>query len=156
MGPVTFGTSGWRGVIAEDFTFPGVRAVSQAIGEYILAEEPHGRRRGVVVGYDPRFLSEALRQKRPGCWRSRVSASSCATGHPHTGHCLRNPQTAGGRGIIVTASHNPPEYNGIKFSAAWGGPALPEATKQIEGRANAILTTSRVSQEQDRGASFPA
>jgi len=156
MGPVTFGTSGWRGVIAEDFTFPGVRAVSQAIGEYILAEEPHGRRRGVVVGYDPRFLSEAFAAEASRVLAEqgiRVFLCDRDTPTPVIAYEILRRQAAGG--IIVTASHNPPEYNGIKFSAAWGGPALPEATKQIEGRANAILTTSRVSQEPRQGGELP-
>ncbi|MBP1779979.1 MAG: phosphoglucomutase/phosphomannomutase alpha/beta/alpha domain, partial [candidate division NC10 bacterium] len=57
---IAFGPSGWRGIIAEDFTFTGVRAVSQAIGEHIRVEDPRAGERGLVVGYDSRFLSEAF------------------------------------------------------------------------------------------------
>ncbi len=141
MGTIKFGTSGWRGIIAEDFTFAGVRAVSQAIGEYVQGQDAGARSRGVVVGYDPRFLSEAFAAEAARVLASqgiRVFLCDRDTPTPVVAYEILRRQTAGG--IIVTASHNPPQYNGVKFSAAWGGPALPAETKQIEERANAILT----------------
>jgi phosphoglucomutase len=140
MGGITFGTSGWRGIIARDFTFGGVRAVSQAIGEYVTAQESGAKTRGVVVGYDTRFLSEAFAAEAAGTLAAqgiRVFLTDRDTPTPVIAYEIIRRQAAGG--IIITASHNPPEYNGIKFSAAWGGPALPAATKEIETRANAIL-----------------
>jgi phosphoglucomutase len=147
MGPIKFGTSGWRGIIAEDFTFAAVRAVSHAIADYIADQGAGARERGVVVGYDTRFLSEAFAAEAARVLAARsIRAFLCGrdTPTPVIAYEILRRGTAGG--IIVTASHNPPEYNGIKFSAAWGGPALPEATKQIADRANAILAASRPSE----------
>jgi len=140
MGGITFGTSGWRGIIAEDFTFGGVRAVSRAIGEYVAAQESGAKTRGVVVGYDTRFLSEAFAAEAARTLAAqgiRAFLTDRDTPTPVIAYEIIRRQAAGG--IIITASHNPPEYNGVKFSAAWGGPALPAATKEIETRANAIL-----------------
>lgn len=140
MGGIKFGTSGWRGIIAEDFTFAGVRAVGQAIGEYVVAEEPGAKGRGLVVGYDPRFLSEAFAAETAGVLAAqgiRVFLTDRDTPTPVIAYEIIRRRAAGG--IIITASHNPPEWNGVKFSAAWGGPALPVATKRIEARADAIL-----------------
>src|SRR5574341_1501106 len=113
---IKFGTSGWRGVIADDFTFNRVRVVTQAIADHLAAQGLKDK--GVVVGYDTRFLSE------------RFAAESV--------------KVFAARGINFTASHNPPEYNGLKFSPAWGGPALPETTKDIESRANALLEKNSI------------
>jgi phosphoglucomutase len=140
MGTIKFGTSGWRGVIAEDFTFAGVRAVSRAIGEYVQEQDAGAKGRGVVVGYDPRFLSEAFAAEASRVLATqgiRVFLCDRDTPTPVVAYEILRRQAAGG--IIVTASHNPPEYSGVKFSAAWGGPALPAETKQIEDRANLIL-----------------
>jgi alpha-D-glucose phosphate-specific phosphoglucomutase len=140
MDGIRFGTSGWRGIMAEDFTFAGVRAVSRAIGEYVRAEEPGAAARGMVVGYDPRFLSEAFAAEAAQALAAegiRVFLTDRDTPTPTIAYEIIRRNAAGG--IIITASHNPPEWNGLKFSAAWGGPALPAATQRIEARANAIL-----------------
>jgi alpha-D-glucose phosphate-specific phosphoglucomutase len=145
MGLIKFGTSGWRGVIAEDFTFTGVRAVSRAIAEYVKDQGPGAPAHGVVIGYDTRFLSEAFAAQAARVLAAQgVRAFLCVrdTPKPVVAYEILRRRAAGG--IIVTASHNPPEYNGIKFSAAWGGPALPAATKQIEERANDILAGPKV------------
>lgn len=145
MATIKFGTSGWRGIIAEDFTFTGVRAVSQAIGECVLATEADAKRRGLVVGYDPRFLSEAFAAQA-----SRVLAAMeipvflCDRDTPTPVIAFEVQRRGAAGGINITASHYPPEYNGIKFSGAWGGPALPEATKRIQERANALLGGGQV------------
>jgi alpha-D-glucose phosphate-specific phosphoglucomutase len=145
MSRIAFGPSGWRGIIAEDFTFTGVRAVSQAIGEYARSQDPLAAERGIVIGHDTRFLSEAF-----GAQVARVLAAQGVkaflcdqdTPTPAVAHEILQRHAAGG--VIVTAGGNPPEHNGIKFSAGWGGPARREATRQIEDRANALLAGPRV------------
>ena len=131
---IKFGTSGWRGIIAEDFTFDNVRIVTQAIANYIIRDsKDYKSGQAVIIGYDTRFMSEKF---------AVVSAEVLAGNKIKVLLCKRNTPTpviafdiiknklAGG--INFTASHNPPEYNGIKFSPSWGGPALPETTKLIE------------------------
>lgn len=145
MSAIKFGTSGWRGIIAEDFTFTGVRAVSRAIGEYVLSQDPRAGDRGMVIGYDTRFLSEAFAAQVARVMAAQgIIAFLCErdTPTPVVGHEILRRHAAGG--VIVTASQNPPEYNGIKFSAAWGGPALPDATQRIQERANQLLLDPRV------------
>ncbi|HUI44970.1 MAG TPA: phosphoglucomutase/phosphomannomutase family protein [Nitrospirota bacterium] len=138
---IKFGTSGWRGVIADDFTVARVRVVTQAIADHIASQTL--KERGIIVGYDTRFMSERFAEE--------AVKVLCANGI-HTYLSNRDAPTpaisfeiirrkAAG-GINFTASHNPPQYNGLKFSPAWGGPALPETTKDIELKANALLEKS--------------
>ena len=132
MAPVKikFGTSGWRGVIADDFTFDRVRIVTQAIADHITAQGL--KEKGVFVGYDTRFLSErfaveavkVLAANGIHCYLSNRDVPT-----PVISFEIIRRKTAGG--INFTASHNPPEYNGLKFSPAWGGPALPETTTDV-------------------------
>ncbi|MGK2906286.1 MAG: phosphoglucomutase/phosphomannomutase family protein [Desulfuromonadales bacterium] len=138
MNHIKFGTSGWRGILAEDFTLDNVRVVSQAIADFLRAEKCGEL--GLVVGYDSRFMGERFARET-----ARVLAGSgvpvflCKrdTPTPVIAHEIMRRGTAGA--INFTASHNPYEYNGIKFSTAWGGPALPEVTAEIERLANAML-----------------
>ncbi|HTX54078.1 MAG TPA: phosphoglucomutase/phosphomannomutase family protein [Candidatus Baltobacteraceae bacterium] len=140
MSTISFGTSGWRGIMAEDFTFTGVRAVTCAIGEYVLKEEPRAAERGVVIGYDPRFLSEAFAAQAGRTLAGQgITAFLCDRDTPTPVVAFEILRRNAAGGIVITASHNPPEYNGVKFSAAWGGPALPEATRVIQARANQLL-----------------
>ncbi len=133
---IHFGTSGWRGIIAEDFTFGGVRRASEAIAQHVLAQK---KAPVVIVGYDTRFFSpefaltsaEVLRSH--GC---RVLLCPGPTPTPAIAHAIIHDKLDGG--VNITASHNPAEYNGLKFSGPDGGPALPEITKDIEKRAAAI------------------
>jgi len=134
---IKFGTSGWRGVIADDFTFARVRAVTQAIADHLIAQGLKDK--GVIVGYDTRFQSErfaaeSVKVLAANGIRSYLSNRDVPT--PAVSFEIIRRKAAGG--INFTASHNPPEYNGLKFSPAWGGPALPETTKDIETRANAL------------------
>ncbi|MFH1414472.1 MAG: phosphoglucomutase/phosphomannomutase family protein [Elusimicrobiota bacterium] len=129
---ITFGTSGWRGIISDDFTFDNVRLVSQAIADYIK-EEPQERECSVVVGYDPRFLSEKFAAASSEVLAAngiKVHYSEIDAPTPGISHYIIENSLSGG--VNITASHNPPEYSGIKFSPAWGGPALPDTTKKIE------------------------
>lgn len=140
---IKFGTSGWRGVIADEFTFSRVRVVSQAIADHIAAQGLKDR--GMVVGYDTRFLSERFAAEAVKIFaangiRSFLSNRDAPT--PAVAFEIIRRKAAGG--INFTASHNPPEYNGLKFSPAWGGPALPETTRDIETRANAILDRNSI------------
>ncbi len=140
---IKFGTSGWRGVIADDFTINRVRAVTQAIADHLIAQGLKDK--GVIVGYDTRFLSErfaaeAVRVLSACGIRSYLSNRDVPT--PAVAFEIIRRKAAGG--INFTASHNPPEYNGLKFSSAWGGPALPETTKDIETRANALVDRNSV------------
>jgi len=138
MTQIRFGTSGWRGIFCEDFTFDNVRIVCQAIADHLQAAG--NAKNGVVVGYDSRFMGENFaRQAVQILAGSGIPAFLCNRDTPTpviAAEILRR-QAAGG--INFTASHNPSEYNGIKFSPAWGGPALPETTRDIEQRANALL-----------------
>jgi phosphoglucomutase len=140
---IKFGTSGWRGVIADDFTFSRVRAVTQAIADHLTAQGLKDK--GVVVGYDTRFLSERFAAESVKVFaangiRSFLSNRDVPT--PAVAFEIIRRKAAGG--INFTASHNPPEYNGLKFSPAWGGPALPETTKDIETRANALIDKNTI------------
>lgn len=127
---IRFGTSGWRAIIADDFTFENVRLVTEAICSYLKTEtgEPT-----LIIGHDSRFMGEKFAgvaaeiMARKGF---RVLQCTGPTPTPTISHAIRSNKAAGG--INFTASHNPPEYQGIKFSTADGAPALPEITKQIE------------------------
>ncbi len=129
---IRFGTSGWRAIIAEDFTFAGVRIVTQAICEQLRTG---GAQLGspIIIGYDTRFLGERFAVESAKVVANQgFHALLCGrpTPTPTISHAIRSQRAVGG--INFTASHNPPEYNGIKFSTADGAPALPEITKQIE------------------------
>jgi phosphoglucomutase len=130
--PIRFGTSGWRAIIADEFTFANVRLVTRAICSYLRASGVEDGA-SLVVSYDTRFLGEKFAAQ---CVEEIVNNGLTAifcdqpTPTPTISHTIRERGAAGG--INFTASHNPPEYNGMKFSTADGAPALPEATKQVE------------------------
>jgi phosphoglucomutase len=131
MTEIKFGTSGWRGVIAEDFTFPNARLVCQGIAEYLKKEGLASQ--GVVVGYDTRFRSEdfadtAARIMAANGIHSYYTTRDCPT--PVVSFAIKDGKCSGA--INITASHNPAEYNGIKFSPATGGPAPTPVTDAIE------------------------
>jgi phosphoglucomutase len=129
---IAFGTSGWRAIIADEFTLANVRLVTSAIASVLNDETAGGR---VIVGYDTRFLSEKFAAE---CatefaelgFESYLTTRDAPT--PTISHAIRTKGARGG--INFTASHNPPQYNGMKFSTADGAPALPEVTKKIEER----------------------
>ncbi|HEV3482045.1 MAG TPA: phosphoglucomutase/phosphomannomutase family protein [Candidatus Acidoferrales bacterium] len=130
---IHFGTSGWRGIIAEDFTFPGVRRASKAIASHLRA---HTKAPVVIIGYDTRFFSEDFARASAAVLRSdgcRVLLCSAPTPTPAIAHAIIYGKLDGG--VNITASHNPAEYNGLKFSGSDGGPALPEVTRDLEKRA---------------------
>src|SRR6266571_3908348 len=128
---IRFGTSGWRAIIAEEFTVANVRRVAAAIGRHLIATGQ--ARRGVFVGYDTRFMSDRFAHEAAITLAARgvpVVLSPTPIPTPAVAFAVVEGRRAGG--INITASHNPPEYSGIKFSVASGAPAPPEITRAIE------------------------
>lgn len=128
---IKFGTSGWRAIIAEEFTFANVRRAVTGIARYVVSTKPQGAR--IVVGRDPRFMGEAFVATAAEILEKYgieplVVKEAAPT--PAFAWEVMREKTDGA--INFTASHNPPEYNGIKFSTPDGAPALPEVTKAIE------------------------
>ena len=130
---IRFGTSGWRAVIADEFTFANVRSVTKAICSYLKGSHSEDTPQIVVIGNDTRFMGEKFANvsaeivSRKGF---RVLLCDGTVPTPALSHAIRTERAKGG--INFTASHNPPEYQGIKFSTADGAPALPEITHEIE------------------------
>lgn len=129
MDPIHFGTDGWRGVIADDFTFANVERVAQAFARALIGDGE----RLILVAYDGRFLSKAFADRvaevlAGNDWRVLLSAGPVPTPAASVGvrhfHCTA--------GVVVTASHNPARFNGIKLKAAFGGSAPPALTTQVE------------------------
>lgn len=136
MTRIQFGTSGWRGVIADDFTFLRARVVVQGIADHLKAARLEGR--GMVVGYDTRFLSERFaREAAQVLAANGIRVFFCERDTPTPVVAYETVRRQAGGAITITASHNPPEWNGIKFSTATGGPAVPDVTRFIEVQANA-------------------
>lgn len=129
---IKFGTDGWRGIIADDFTFENVRCVAGAIASYVLKNED--AKRGLIVGYDARFAS-------PNAARVVAEVVSAAgipvklandyTPTPAVSYAVKHQGAAGG--VMVTSSHNPWNWNGVKFKGNFGGSATPAIMKKIEG-----------------------
>jgi phosphoglucomutase len=130
---IHFGTSGWRGIMADDFTFAGVRRASAAIADHVRSKNksPH-----ILIGYDTRCFSDSFALASAQILKSRGCGVSLCEGPaptPAIAYELVRRKLDGA--VNVTASHNPADYNGLKFSGPNGGPALPEITHDIEERA---------------------
>lgn len=128
---ITFGTDGWRGVIADDFTIANVRLVARAVARYIAAHQDS--RRPLIVGYDCRFLSGRFAlaaAEEIAASGIPVRLANDYTPTPAVSFAVRNQHACGG--VMITASHNPWQWNGFKFKASYGGSAGPEIIKQIE------------------------
>lgn len=130
MSKIKFGTDGWRDIIAENFTFPNVRLVAEAIAEYITKTYPQDR--PVVIGYDTRFLAKdfamAVAEVMIGSGlKAIVSKRDVPT--PVIAYAAKHMNTAGA--VMLTASHNPPQYCGIKYIPDYAGPATKDITDQI-------------------------
>ncbi|MGC2696469.1 MAG: phosphoglucomutase/phosphomannomutase family protein [Candidatus Angelobacter sp.] len=132
MDEIKFGTDGWRGIIAEDYTFENVRRVAGAVAAYVLkSEDP---RRGLVIGYDTRFGSRRFAQATAEVLAAAgipIKIANDYTPTPALSYAVKNLGTAGG--VMITSSHNPWDWNGVKFKATYGGSATPAIIKQIEG-----------------------
>jgi len=143
MAQIRFGTSGWRGIIADDFTFSNARIVVQAIADHLKAAGLEGR--GIVVGYDSRFLAERFAEEAAKVLTANaIHVFLCNRDTPTPVVAYETGRREAGGAINVTASHNPPEWGGIKFSMATGAPALPEVTRFIEARALELSTDPQV------------
>ncbi len=128
---IKFGTDGWRGIIADDFTFENVRRVAGAIASYVLKYED--ARGGVVVGYDTRFASPRAARvvaEVIGAAGIPVKLANDYTPTPAVSYAVKQQGAAGG--VMVTSSHNPWNWNGVKFKAKFGGSATPGIMKKIE------------------------
>ncbi len=141
MTQITFGTSGWRGILCEDFTFENVKVVVQAIADTIKASGEGGK--GVVIGCDTRFMGQRFVEASARVLAGAgIKAYICERDTPTPVISYEILRRGAAGGINFTASHNPPEYNGVKFSPSSGGPALPETTNEIERRANSSVGTT--------------
>ena len=131
QGRIKFGTSGWRAVIAEDFTVANVRRAVTGIARYVASKNPVKPR--VIVGRDPRYMGERFVQIAAEVL-SEFSVKPLLIEQPTPTPVIAYEVIRSGAdgAINVTASHNPPEYSGIKFSTPDGAPALPEVTRAIE------------------------
>src|SRR5579864_934571 len=128
---IKFGTSGWRAIIAEEFTVVNVRLAVTGIARYVAGKKPNGAR--VIVGRDPRYMGErfvAIAAEVLGSFGVQPLVIAEAVPTPAISYEVIRSKADGA--INFTASHNPPEYSGIKLSTPDGAPALPEATSAIE------------------------
>lgn len=143
MLPIKFGTDGWRAIIAKDFTFDNCQIVAQGIANYLNNSKLN--KKGIVIGYDNRFMSREFANE---CARVlvgngiKVLLFKRAVPTPVTAFATRMRETGGA--IMITASHNPPEYNGIKFIPEHAGPAMPEVTEAIESEINKVLNGGKI------------
>src|SRR5437660_10794333 len=140
MAAIRFGTSGWRGLIARDFTFDNVRLATQAIADYLASPLVPRPSSLVIVGYDTRFLGREFSLAAAEVLAANGLAPLLCnrdTPTPVIAHTIRARKALGG--INMTASHNPAEYQGLKFSTSNGAPAAPEVTKQVEAAVAGLL-----------------
>ena len=138
---IRFGTSGWRAVIADEFTFAGVRSVTSAICSHFGTSNAVGDL--MIVGYDTRFLGEQFAEECANVISQsafRVLLCDEPVPTPTISHVIRTKGAI--CGINFTASHNPPQYNGMKLSTSDGAPALPEITRNVEQIIQTTLSTS--------------
>ena len=132
MGVVKFGTDGWRGIIADDFTFANVRVAASAIAHYVLKQEDATQ--GVCIGYDTRFGSKTFAKVVAEVLAGAgipVQLSDGITPTPALSYAVRERGAAGG--VMITSSHNPAEWNGVKYKASYGGSGKPSIISAIEG-----------------------
>ena len=169
--PIRFGTDGWRARIADEFTFENVERVAQAFADFIRQrppvrdqsqnaadseEEVPGARPHVVVGYDRRFLSESFAERAAEVLTGNeinVSLFGSDVPTPLVSWAVRERSAAGG--VVITASHNPPDFNGFKIKAPWGGSATAETTVAVESLLDAQAPQLAAVPEEVRGGLGP-
>ncbi len=141
---IRFGTDGWRAVIAEDFTFENLRLISQSVAHFVLDNHQGSDPAQVVVGYDTRFLSDRFAMETARVlaangimtWLTRSDAPTPAISY--------NVKEKGAdAGVVITASHNPPRYNGFKLKANYGGSAVAEDCAKVEANLEKIQLEQR-------------
>lgn len=131
--PIQFGTDGWRAVIADTFTFENVARVAQASADYWAANPVPGTERRVVIGYDRRFLSDRFAAITAEVFAGNdyeVVLTPEPTPTPSVSFAVKQLRAIGG--VVITASHNPPHFNGFKLKSHYGGPAMPETCSAVE------------------------
>jgi phosphomannomutase len=146
---ITFGTDGWRAVISDEFTFANVRHVAQAIAEILLENATTSNSQSAdaplaVVGFDTRFLSDRYAWAVSEVFAGnglRVALTKADAPTPVVSYAIPHMNAAGG--VMITASHNPPRYNGIKLKSAHGGSASVVDTRRVEVRLVANLAEHR-------------
>lgn len=139
---IKFGTDGWRAVISDTFTFANLRLVAQAIADFIHEENPTNP--SAVVGFDTRFLSDryayevacVMAGNGISTWLARADTPT-----PAISYAIVNKKATAG--VMITASHNPPRYNGVKLKASFGGSATPEQHKRVERILSRNLTDNK-------------
>jgi phosphomannomutase len=132
MSVVKFGTDGWRGIIADDFTHANVRVAARAIAHYVLTDED--ARMGVCIGWDTRFKSQVFARIVAEVLAGAgipVALADRITPTPALSYAVRERGAAGG--VMITSSHNPAEWNGVKYKASYGGSGKPSIIAAIEG-----------------------
>ena len=142
MQEIRFGTDGWRAVIADDYTFDNVRAVAQAMADYL---KRHELNQEIVIGYDTRFLSGSFAGAVAEVMAANeipVALTSSFVPTPALSFAVRERQAGGG--VMITASHNPARWNGFKVKSPIGGTASPEVTSEIEQAIPGVIAGDRV------------
>ncbi len=150
---IKFGTDGWRGIIADDFTFPNVCKVTRAIAAYL--ETAYPKNRPVLVAYDPRFLADEFAQTSAEIladlgWSVKIVSRDCPT--PVIAYNARYLNSAGA--LMFTASHNPAQYCGIKYIPDYAGPATPEITDTIVANIEGASDAPGTGQNSDKISTF--
>ncbi len=149
---IEFGTDGWRAVISDEFTFENVRRVAQAIADKTLADQAAARQANgvgehiptLIIGFDTRFLSDRYAMAVAEVLAAngiRVWLTQGDTPTPITSYAIVDKRADGG--VMITASHNPPRYNGIKYKSSFGGSASPADCKDVEQRIQANMAAGR-------------
>ncbi|MFQ5575863.1 MAG: phosphoglucomutase/phosphomannomutase family protein [Anaerolineae bacterium] len=144
---VTFGTDGWRAVISDTFTFDNLRLVSQAVADYLWANAPQNRTPSVVIGFDTRFLSDRYAAETARVMAANgiiawLTRADCPT--PAISYNVVHKNAS--LGIMITASHNPPRYNGLKLKGPYGGAATRAITTAVAERLAQLQTSGRFPQ----------
>ena len=130
---IKFGTDGWRAIIAREFTFVNVERVAQAYADFLGNEVGNGRKPFVVIGFDRRFLSEKFAARAAEVMAGngfKIALFGEAQPTPLISWAVKDLGATGG--VMITASHNPANFNGFKIKAPWGGSAAPETTHRVE------------------------
>ncbi len=155
MPEIKFGTDGWRGLIADDFTFENVRRVAGAIASYVVKNEDASR--GIVIGYDTRFASQRAARVVADVIAGAGIPAQLANDYVPTPAVSYNVKKIGAAGgVMVTSSHNPFNWNGVKFKGHFGGSATPAIMKKIEEElAAAAMPTGKAGKIEEADLTTP-
>ena len=141
--PIKFGTDGWRAVIGDDFTFENLEKVALATARYFKNHKKI--KNGIVIGYDARFMSREFAEKSAEVMANagiKIKLANSIVTTPMVSLLTRMENAAGG--IVITASHNPPKYNGFKIKGDFGGPAHPEMVTKVEKELAKVMKLKRI------------